>query len=138
LEQSRFQIPFGVIFMDIDHFKQVNDTFGHDVGDQVLRFVADTLIKSARPFDVFGRWGGEEFIGIIRNIHGNPLKKLADRIRTLVAGAYIEHEGEKIQVTLSAGVTMVGESDTPESLIKRADGLLYQSKTAGRNCTSFS
>ncbi|MBA3031209.1 MAG: sensor domain-containing diguanylate cyclase [Desulfobacteraceae bacterium] len=136
-EKKRFDIPFGLIFMDIDHFKNINDTHGHDTGDKVLKFVADTLVKSARPFDIFGRWGGEEFIGIVRNIREDDLKMIADRLRALVAGSYIEYENKKINVTLSAGATIVRDDDTSLTILKRSDDLLYQSKSAGRNCITF-
>lgn len=110
--------------MDIDHFKQFNDTYGHDVGDDVLKFVANTFVANARPFDLYGRWGGEEFIGIIRNIKGHDLKNLGNRVRKLVENSYITHNGKTLQVTISIGATLVSESDTVESLIKRADTLL--------------
>ena len=68
-EKKRFNMPFGIFFIDIDHFKKFNDTYGHDVGDDVLKFVANTFVANARPFDLYGRWGGEEFIGIIPDVH---------------------------------------------------------------------
>jgi len=136
-EKKRFNVPFGVIFMDIDHFKQFNDTYGHDVGDDVLKFVANTFVSNARPFDLYGRWGGEEFLGIIRNINDHDLKNIGNRIRNLVENSYISHNDKKLQVTISVGGTLVSESDTMESLIKRADKLLYKSKAAGRNCLTM-
>ena len=136
-EKKRFNVPFGVLFMDIDHFKQFNDKYGHDVGDDVLRFVANTFAANARPFDLFGRWGGEEFIPIIRNIKGHDLKYLGNRFRNLVANSYITHNDKMMQVTISVGATLVSESDTMESLMKRVDTLLYKSKSAGRNCLTL-
>lgn len=132
-EKKRFNVPFGILFMDIDHFKRFNDTYGHDVGDAVLKFVANTLVANSRPFDLYGRWGGEEFIGIVRNINEADLKNLGNRLRSLVENAYIDHEGERLRVTISIGATLVGGGDTIESLFKRADTLLYRSKSAGRN-----
>ncbi|MEE9911347.1 MAG: sensor domain-containing diguanylate cyclase [Deltaproteobacteria bacterium] len=132
-EARRFGRPFGLLMMDIDHFKNFNDTYGHDVGDRVLKFVADTLVKNARPFDVIGRWGGEEFIGIIRNIDEVQLRDLAERMRRLVQSAYLTHAGEKLQVTISMGATLMRPGEGMDSLIKRADTLLYESKHAGRN-----
>lgn len=132
-EKRRFNVPFGVLFMDIDHFKKFNDTYGHDAGDAVLKFVADTFVANSRPFDLYGRWGGEEFIGIIRNIEDNDLKNLGNRLRTLVANSYTKYNGKMLQITISVGATLVSENDTMESLIKRADKLLYKSKAAGRN-----
>ncbi len=136
-EKKRFNVPFGVLFIDIDHFKQFNDTYGHDVGDDVLKFVANTFVSNARPFDLYGRWGGEEFLGIIRNINNHDLKILGNRVRNLVANSYISHNDKKLQVTISVGATLVSENDTMESLIKRADKLLYKSKAAGRNCLTM-
>lgn len=132
-EHRRMNIPFGILFIDIDHFKRVNDTYGHDVGDEVLRFVARTFTANARPFDLYGRWGGEEFLGIIRNIDGDDLELLGNRLRVLIEHAYILHEGEKLQVTVSIGATSVTADDSLEGLIKRADDLLYESKRLGRN-----
>ena len=132
-EKKRYNMPFGVLFIDIDHFKKFNDTYGHDLGDDVLKFVANTFVANARPFDLYGRWGGEEFIGIIRNINGPDLEKLGNRLRSLIESSYIIHENEKLHVTTSIGATIANDNDTMDSLIKRADTLLYQSKAAGRN-----
>jgi len=119
--------------MDIDHFKNFNDTYGHDVGDEVLKFVANTFTSNSRPYDLFGRWGGEEFLGIIRNISEQDLERLGNKVRTLIETSYIIHENEKLHVTISIGATLVKADDNIESLIKRADTLLYKSKAAGRN-----
>lgn len=136
-EKKRFNMPFGILFIDIDHFKNFNDSYGHDVGDDVLKFVADTFVVNARPFDLYGRWGGEEFIGIIRNINGEDLEMLADRLRSLIENSYIIHENKKLFVTVSMGATLVNENDNIETLIKRADILLYKSKAGGRNCVTI-
>ena len=132
-EKKRFNVPFGILFMDIDHFKKFNDLYGHDMGDNVLKFVANTFIANARPFDLYGRWGGEEFIGIIRNINNKDLELMGNRTRLMIENSYIIHERKKIGVTISIGATLVNEKDTIDSIIKRADTLLYESKAAGRN-----
>src|ERR1700690_3882607 len=132
-EKKRLGIPFGILFMDIDRFKRINDTYGHDVGDLVLKLVADTLLKNIRPFDVIGRWGGEEFIGIIRNISRRQLEDLGNRLRMLVHAACIETENDKLNVSISIGATSVYDNDSIDTLMKRADALLYESKRAGRN-----
>jgi diguanylate cyclase (GGDEF)-like protein len=126
-------VPFGILFIDIDHFKKFNDRYGHDVGDDVLKVVAKTFIANARSFDLFGRWGGEEFLGIIRNINSKDLELLGNKLRSLIENSYILRENEKLRVTISIGATPVNENDTIDSLIKRADILLYKSKTEGRN-----
>ncbi len=132
-EHKRFNMPFGVFYIDIDHFKKFNDTYGHDIGDNVLKFVASTFVNNARPFDLYGRWGGEEFIGIIRNISINDFEQLGNRLRVLVENSYVIHENEKLSVSISIGGTIVNDNDTMDSLIKRADTLLYKSKDCGRN-----
>lgn len=136
-EINRYQLPFGILFMDIDHFKSFNDTYGHHVGDEVLKFVAGTFVANARPFDLFGRWGGEEFIGIIRNIRAEDLKHMGNRLRSLIEKSYILHKDEKLNVTMSIGATLVKENDTIDSLTKRADAFLYESKAKGRNCLTL-
>ena len=126
-------VPFGTIFADVDHFKQFNDTYGHNLGDKVLRYVAATLSENLRTFDMVGRWGGEEFICILRNVSDVSLTQTAERLRMLVENAYLMHDQDKLQVTISMGATMAQRDDTLESLCKRADNLLYKSKSAGRN-----
>lgn len=132
-EQKRFGIPFGILFMDIDHFKNFNDTYGHAAGDRVLKSVATTLSKNSRPFDVFGRWGGEEFIGIMRNVTFDQLEHLGQRIRALVCSSYLLLDNAPRHVSMSIGATLMREGDSVESLIRRADALLYTSKREGRN-----
>lgn len=132
-EYEEFQVPFGILFMDIDHFKDFNDEHGHGVGDTVLRFVAKTLTTNARPFDVFGRWGGEEFVGIIRNIEPATLAELGERIRTMIGASYVPLGDERLGVTISIGATVVRPDDTVGSCVTRADELLYASKSSGRD-----
>jgi diguanylate cyclase (GGDEF)-like protein len=132
-EQKRFGLPFGLLFMDVDHFKDFNDRHGHDAGDRVLKLVADTLSRSARPFDVFGRWGGEEFVGIMRNVSWRQLEMIGERIRRLVYTSSLLLDNVRLHVSISMGATLVRDDDTLESVVKRADTLMYRSKQAGRN-----
>lgn len=132
-EKRRYDIPFGILFMDIDHFKSVNDNYGHQAGDQVLRYVANTFLANSRPFDLYGRWGGEEFVGVINNVRKRELGRIGDRMRALVDQAYLVNGSEQVRVTLSVGATPARDHDTPESLLQRADRLLYESKRDGRN-----
>lgn len=132
-EWSRYQTAFGLLFIDIDHFKAFNDTYGHDVGDDVLKFVAKTISSNARPFDLFGRWGGEEFVGILRNVSADVLLEISNRMLQLVRNAYIRHQNRSLHVTVSIGATLVTDKDTVESLLQRADELMYQSKKTGRD-----
>ena len=132
-EMRRYGIPFGLLFMDIDFFKRFNDTYGHDVGDAVLKLVANTFTANSRAFDVYGRWGGEEFVGVIRSIDAEDLAALGNRMRVLVNQSFLMHDEARLGVSISLGATVAHPDDTAESLIKRADQLLYRSKKEGRN-----
>lgn len=132
-EMNRYGLSFGILFMDIDLFKAINDTHGHDVGDKVLMTVSRTMIHTARPFDLFGRWGGDEFIAIIRNVDSSTLSEVGERVRFLVEKTQVQTGDKTLTVTMSMGATMAGATDTGESLIKRADTLMYRSKENGRN-----
>jgi len=136
-ELNRYGVSFGVLFVDIDHFKKVNDAYGHDVGDRVLSAVARTFINTARPSDLMGRWGGEEFIGILRRVDSDGLQKAAERIRNLVEKSHIRENGQMLKVTVSIGGTLSRSTDTAQSVVKRADDLLYRSKSNGRNCCTI-
>lgn len=132
-EANRYNWKLGLLFVDIDHFKQFNDTYGHDLGDIVLKMVAKTMLTNCRPFDVTGRWGGEEFIVLLTCVKDEDLYNLADRLRMLVEQSKVERESETLQVTISVGATLARADDSVEQVIKRADSLLYKSKEAGRN-----
>ncbi|MCB9961260.1 MAG: PleD family two-component system response regulator [Hyphomonas sp.] len=128
--------PVSVMMADIDHFKSVNDSYGHDAGDEVLQEVANRLRENVRPMDVVCRPGGEEFLVIMPDTEGDLACAAAERIRRAVAGEpFRVNGGERdISITLSAGVsTISGPNDTISDLTKRADTALYQAKTAGRN-----
>jgi diguanylate cyclase (GGDEF)-like protein/PAS domain S-box-containing protein len=132
-ELRRSGIEFGLLFIDIDHFKQINDRHGHDVGDQVLKVVANTLALSVRPFDMVGRWGGEEFLGVFPHTDLETLCAIAERLRVLVSSSRADTESGTVTATISAGGTVAAPADSAESLLKRADSLLYASKENGRN-----
>jgi diguanylate cyclase (GGDEF)-like protein/PAS domain S-box-containing protein len=133
-EFTRFHWPFGVIMADVDFFKSINDTFGHEIGDQILKMVAATLAQNCRSFDLVGRWGGEEFLLIICHLAAaETLTEVAQRLRRLVEHSWIQVNEDKIRVTLSMGASMARLGDTMQSIIHRADILLYRSKAAGRN-----
>jgi diguanylate cyclase (GGDEF)-like protein/PAS domain S-box-containing protein len=137
-ELRRLGWSFGVIFLDLDRFKLVNDSYGHQTGDLVLKMVAQTLLKNCRSFDLVGRWGGEEFLCVVTNLAGPaPLSTIAERLRALVESSWINLADRSIQVTISLGVTLARLQDTPETLIQRADHLMYRSKAAGRNCITY-
>jgi diguanylate cyclase (GGDEF)-like protein/PAS domain S-box-containing protein len=136
-EMDRYGSSFGVLFLDIDHFKNVNDRYGHESGDKVLKMVAKTLAVNSRPFDVFGRWGGEEFVGIIQRVDHQSLYEIAERLRNLVKASFVVQDDTKIQATVSVGACFAHEGDTLETLIRRADELMYRSKTLGRDRVSM-
>lgn len=128
--------PVSVMMADIDHFKVVNDTHGHEAGDDVLREIADRLRENVRPMDVVCRPGGEEFLIIMPDTPGDMACAAAERIRRAVASEpfIVAGGGKGLDVTLSAGVaTIDGANDTISDFVKRADTALYQAKTAGRN-----
>lgn len=129
----RYGWDFGVLFIDIDHFKNVNDNYGHNFGDRVLKTVATLIKYSLRSTDFLGRWGGEEFIGIICNAEEETLLQIAERARKLVGQNIIKHDGQDVKVTISVGATVVSSDDTVETVVERADSFMYKSKQGGRN-----
>ena len=132
-EMRRYGRIFGVLFIDIDHFKEINDTYGHDVGDRVLKMVADTLVNNLRAFDILGRWGGEEFVSVVVNVNEELLSSIAHRFRFLVEQSRLSVESVALRVTVSIGATLARPKDTVKTLMKRADRLMYRSKQLGRN-----
>lgn len=127
--------PLSVIALDIDHFKSVNDTYGHAAGDEVLRDVAERLQANVRPIDIVCRPGGEEFLVILPDTEGDRGAAAAERIRRSVAGEAFQLPNKtEIDVTLSAGVAILaGMDDTASALLSRADKALYRAKNEGRN-----
>ena len=132
-EFKRFNVPFAVLFMDIDDFRVFNNTYGHDAGDTVLKSVSKTVRRATRKADMFGRWGGEEFVGVYTAKCENEVPVIAEKLRVLIANTEIPHGDTPLSVTVSVGITMVRPDDTDESIIERADKLMYQSKQAGKN-----
>jgi diguanylate cyclase (GGDEF)-like protein/PAS domain S-box-containing protein len=135
---SRYGIMFGLLFIDIDHFKEINDIYGHTIGDRVLATVAGTLKYSLRTFDIIARWGGEEFLVIVTDTNEHELGEIAERTRKLIACTHVKHGGHIVQVTASIGATIIDSGDTLENLVNRADKLMYRSKSCGRNRVSGS
>jgi diguanylate cyclase (GGDEF)-like protein/PAS domain S-box-containing protein len=126
--------PFGVLMIDFDHFKEINDRFGHANGDRALREAGKTLSAALRGTDIVGRWGGDEFIAVVRHVDTNTLRDLADRCCALISQTAIPRpDGDRIPMSVSIGGTVVIPDDTPEQLIHRADERMYRSKTSGRN-----
>ncbi len=126
----RYGRPLSVVFMDLDNFKQVNDKYGHDVGDLVLKNIAEVVQKELRNTDVFGRWGGEEFLIVMPETGVKGAVKLAERIRRAVENSSF---GQPERITASFGVAQLEDEDTLEALVKRADEALYRAKREGKN-----
>jgi diguanylate cyclase (GGDEF)-like protein len=125
---------FGLLMVDIDLFKRVNDTYGHNVGDRVLKMVASTLASSVRPLDAAVRWGGEEFILLCPNVTVEALGDIAERVRLVVEHCWIDLEpGTTLSVTISIGAARASPGDDLTALIARADERLYECKRTGRN-----
>lgn len=127
---NRTKIPFSVILLDIDHFKSVNDTFGHLAGDTVLVELADILKNNVRSIDIVGRWGGEEFLIILPETDNNGVTLLAEKLRTIIDQNNFTKAGK---ITASFGVATYNRDALPENIVSQADAALYKAKENGRN-----
>lgn len=133
----RKNIRFGILFVDIDHFKNFNDAHGHLVGDKILRVVANTIRNNLRVTDSCGRWGGEEFLALVLGLDINGLWTVAEKLRTAILQTHVKDNQDSLNVTISIGATMARSDDTLQSLIGRADKLMYKSKQGGRNLVTI-
>ena len=127
---KRYQNPFCITILDIDKFKNFNDTFGHLIGDEVLIMLANNLQNTTRKTDTFARWGGEEFVILFRETDINSAKTICNHLRVNIEELNHPLAGS---ITASFGVTQYKEDDTQESLLKRCDDALYKAKNGGRN-----
>jgi len=134
LRANRYNLGFSVVLLDVDHFKQINDTYGHHVGDSVLVEIAFILKNNLRKTDVVGRWGGEEFIVICPETQLTNAAHLAEKLRSQIECH--QFSGVEKTITASFGVSAYRVDDTVESLIKRVDSALYFSKRNNRNCVT--
>jgi len=124
----------GLIFIDIDKFKNINDTYGHEVGDKILLMVVRTLKHNLRATDLLGRWGGDEFMAIIQDVQDlSTLQDVAKKLRVMVESSRLDLETVRLSVTISIGATLIQAGETSENFFQRADQLMYKSKQAGRN-----
>ncbi|MDI1451024.1 GGDEF domain-containing protein [Polyangium sp. 6x1] len=127
--------PLALVMFDLDHFKRINDSFGHLAGDQVLREVASLMQQHVRPGDVFARYGGEEFTWMLPGTDLQGAAAMAETIRAAIAAHVVTFEAHRISLTISAGVAQADEKTCVAiDLIKSADERLYQAKCDGRNC----
>jgi diguanylate cyclase (GGDEF)-like protein/PAS domain S-box-containing protein len=133
----RQRSDFGILFIDIDHFKDFNDRYGHLLGDKVLRATANTLRQHLRGSDSCGRWGGEEFVVLVHDLDLSGLAKVAEKLRQAVAETGVREKEAELKVTVSIGGSLMRPGDSLESLLERADRLMYESKRLGRNRVSL-
>jgi len=132
----RPQTPTGILMLDVDHFKKINDTYGHLVGDVVLKEVTHGISLLVRSYDLVGRYGGEEFLIVLPSCDKNHIRQTAERIRLMVGSTPILACGSEISVTVSIGATVVTPDTTQaKEILATADAALYQAKNAGRNRT---
>lgn len=131
-EKMRYGLPVGLLFLDLDRFKSVNDRYGHAAGDDVLRVVGKTLANALRAGDFLGRWGGEEFIVLVGGLDAHRLTEAGERLRTLVRNSSVPSV-PGLEVTASVGATAARPDDTMDSLTARADALMYEAKRRGRD-----
>ncbi|MBT3603455.1 MAG: diguanylate cyclase [Candidatus Latescibacteria bacterium] len=139
-EATRHNTPFSCVMFDLDHFKEVNDTHGHDTGDLVLREVAALTIALFRQEDALVRYGGEEFLGILQHTSKEGARTFSERLRSEVAGRTFNEDKHPLQITLSAGVSSFPEDggfEDPREMITLADRRLYVAKGSGRNRVVF-
>ncbi len=130
---QRFQEPLSLLIWDIDHFKRINDCFGHQAGDKTLRIVGQTLRSGIREIDFVGRYGGEEFVMLLPGTALEGALKVAEKLREAVKSCGINSRGKPVPITISCGLSCARPGDTKESLFERADKALYQAKQAGRD-----
>jgi diguanylate cyclase len=138
IRHKRYERSMSIIMMDIDYFKKINDTYGHQFGDRVLKDVSDIFALKMRGGDILARYGGEEFCSILPETDIRGAQALAERLREKVAETPILYNNkESVHITVSLGVAaLTGRTKTTEDLIRNADTALYQSKQNGRNITS--
>ncbi|MFQ5779351.1 MAG: GGDEF domain-containing protein [Nitrospiria bacterium] len=128
---QRYKNNLSLVMFDIDHFKEVNDLYGHTVGDEVLKTFASQIAKQVRKTDVFARWGGEEFVILLTNSDIEGATIFSDHLRKMVEGYPFETVK---RLSMSVGVTQFRDGEDAESLLNRADEALYDAKQKGRNC----
>lgn len=135
LKRSQFdKAPFCLFMIDVDHFKRVNDTWGHTCGDQILTKIVEVCQQTLRPNDIIGRFGGEEFVVGLPNTTANDAKAVAERLRDNVAALSLEGDMSDLRLSVTIGIAVaISEKDDLDSLITRADNMLYVGKREGRN-----
>jgi diguanylate cyclase (GGDEF)-like protein len=132
---KRYGTVFSILAVDIDHFKKINDTYGHFAGDTVLQAMANTCMNNLRAMDIFARFGGEEFMFLIPEANKTDVASFAERVLSALENTLVVYNREEIRFTVSIGVkTVDARINSLESLLKAADDALYEAKRRGRNC----
>ena len=130
---KRYKQPLVLLVFDVDHFKSINDTYGHRAGDKALKLIAQTLQKNIRATDFLARYGGEEFVVLMPETDISAAMGVANKLRESVQAIHFNYQEKALSVTISCGATQLNKGDTPERAFQRADGFLYQAKQQGRN-----
>ena len=125
--------PFGILFIDLDDFKGINDQWGHSTGDRILRLVASTLQRNIRGDDALGRWGGEEFVVLLADVDPLSVRMVAEKLRSLIERTRSRHLPESFTASVSIGCTLIRPKDTLTSLVGRGDRSMYHCKHLGKN-----
>lgn len=129
----RYHDTYAVILFDVDHFKRVNDTYGHDMGDRVLTCIAEVVSSNLRQYDLFGRFGGEEFVIFTRSSGYEGVYAFCERLRQVIEQLHLQSEEGPIRITASFGAAQIGPGGDLREAIQKADGAMYQAKSSGRN-----
>ena len=131
---NRYQAPFSYAILDIDHFKRINDNYGHNAGDKALKIIAQGMLQYARQSDYVFRIGGEEFVLLLTNTAAVDAATMIERLRSGIAESPIHFKSEPVRLTGSGGITEARVGDSYDSIYERADTALYRAKRAGRDC----
>ncbi|MCK7498119.1 MAG: diguanylate cyclase [Comamonadaceae bacterium] len=130
---KRYRHPLGFAILDVDHFKQVNDNYGHKAGDRALKLIAQVLRQSLRETDFIARYGGEEFVALLPETGTSQVAEVAEKLRYAIETCSFHHRGERVPITLSVGYCEFRGDDSGEDAFQRADAALYRAKALGRN-----
>lgn len=136
-EYKAVGVQFGINFLDIDNFKHVNDTYGHQIGDEILKLLVRTVESNLRKHDVIGRLGGEEFVIVYSDLEQEGLIAASEKTRKIIESSKLRLTDSDLSVTVSIGAILADKTDTVEALIQKADELMYESKKAGKNRVTY-
>ena len=133
-KSRRYNHHFALLMIDIDFFKKINDEYGHDIGDCVLKRLVSESENQMREADCFARWGGEEFLALLPETELNEAAQVAERLREQISQIVINKDNSRIQITVSIGLTEVTDYESNfDDILKKADTALYSAKAGGRN-----